>query len=222
MSMRYLLLPILLALPAFAVPNIPALGKWPPWTHPKRPAADDNNKIDRYPDVPICKYIPGDAGWPSPQAWARLNDTIDGRLLATLPLARVCHQSGDTGSGPFSAYNSTACNDVKTAFLTAGPAILCVLTLHPILSPSSDGCLSRLKWGPVSDAASRNPTPGEILNPYWQNETCSPFTGPQIQCTLGNRAVYSINVTGVSDVQAGIAFAARHNVRLVVRNTGIE
>lgn len=64
--------------------------------------------------------------------------------------------------------------------------------------------------------------PGEILNPYWQNETCSPFTASELPCELGNRAVYSINVTEPEDVQAGLEFATRNNIRLVIRNTGIE
>ena len=66
------------------------------------------------------------------------------------------------------------------------------------------------------------PVPGEIFNPYWQNETCSPFTPANVSCELGNRAVYSINVSGHADVQAGLNFATKNNVRLVIRNTGIE
>jgi hypothetical protein len=38
-----------------------------------------------------CKVIPGDKGWPNPQAWAQLNQTVKGRLIATVPIAEVCH-----------------------------------------------------------------------------------------------------------------------------------
>ncbi|GJC99261.1 FAD binding domain-containing protein [Colletotrichum higginsianum] len=36
---------------------------------------------------PSCKYLPGDPGWPSADAWAQLNRTVDGRLVATVPYA---------------------------------------------------------------------------------------------------------------------------------------
>lgn len=38
-----------------------------------------------------CRTMPGDASWPNSQAWAKLNSTINGRLIATVPLASVCH-----------------------------------------------------------------------------------------------------------------------------------
>ncbi|GAB1314564.1 FAD-dependent isoamyl alcohol oxidase [Madurella fahalii] len=133
-----------------------------------------------------CRYIPGDAGWPSRRDWARLNATVGGRLIATVPLAHVCHKVG-----PFAAYDEGACEDLGDAIQDAGPSTLCTV-------------------------------PGEIFNPYWQNDSCSPFTSPWAPCTLGNRPAYSINVTGPADVQAGLEFAAKNNVRLVIKNTGID
>ena len=38
-----------------------------------------------------CKVIPGDKKWPSMQTWAHLNQTVGGRLIATTPIAEVCH-----------------------------------------------------------------------------------------------------------------------------------
>ena len=38
-----------------------------------------------------CRYLPGDAWWPSNQEWSSLNDTIGGRLIAGKPLAQVCY-----------------------------------------------------------------------------------------------------------------------------------
>ncbi|KAI2603192.1 uncharacterized protein GGS25DRAFT_516157 [Hypoxylon fragiforme] len=38
-----------------------------------------------------CKYLPGDANWPSQDEWATLNNTINGRLVATVPLGSPCH-----------------------------------------------------------------------------------------------------------------------------------
>ena len=41
-----------------------------------------------------CKYIPGDAAWPTLDTWNQLNDTVGGRLIATVPQAAVCHVGG--------------------------------------------------------------------------------------------------------------------------------
>lgn len=37
--------------------------------------------------------MPGDAGWPSVQDWASLNETVGGQLIATVPLAAACHDA---------------------------------------------------------------------------------------------------------------------------------
>ncbi|KAJ5238505.1 hypothetical protein N7468_003124 [Penicillium chermesinum] len=49
---------------------------------------------------PQCRYLPGDVQWPRQKLWDRLNATVDGRLIATAPLASVCHDP---------QYNETAC-----------------------------------------------------------------------------------------------------------------
>ncbi|KAL4861793.1 hypothetical protein BDV12DRAFT_203646 [Aspergillus spectabilis] len=51
-----------------------------------------------------CRCMPGDACWPSPAAWSRFNQTIDGRLIATVPLGTPCHGS---------AYNVTECDALR-------------------------------------------------------------------------------------------------------------
>ena len=38
-----------------------------------------------------CRCFPGDACWPSQAEWASLNSSVDGRLIATIPLASPCH-----------------------------------------------------------------------------------------------------------------------------------
>ncbi|KAI1423494.1 putative FAD-dependent isoamyl alcohol oxidase [Xylaria sp. FL1777] len=62
--------------------------------------------------------------------------------------------------------------------------------------------------------------PAEIMNGYYQNQSCDPFTDSSKPCELGNYASYSINVTGADDVIAAINFAHEQNVRLVVKSTG--
>ncbi|KAF9630333.1 putative fad fmn-containing isoamyl alcohol oxidase protein [Lasiodiplodia theobromae] len=38
-----------------------------------------------------CRCLPGDDCWPTPSDWQQLNETVDGRLVATTPLAAPCH-----------------------------------------------------------------------------------------------------------------------------------
>lgn len=39
-----------------------------------------------------CRSIPGDDGWPSESDWSGLNQTVNGNLIATVPIAAVCHR----------------------------------------------------------------------------------------------------------------------------------
>lgn len=54
-----------------------------------------------------CKYLPHDKQWPSAAQWARLNHTVSGRLIATVPQASVCHTL------PYKDYNETACDTLQ-------------------------------------------------------------------------------------------------------------
>nr|UYO77191.1 FAD-dependent isoamyl alcohol dehydrogenase [Trichoderma balearicum] len=63
-------------------------------------------------------------------------------------------------------------------------------------------------------------SPAEILNQNFQNYSCVPFTNEYQSCNLGNYASYVVDVTGADDVRNAIAFAKKHNVRIVIKNTG--
>nr|A0A0C6E5D0.1 RecName: Full=FAD-linked oxidoreductase orf1; AltName: Full=Betaenone biosynthesis cluster protein B; AltName: Full=FAD-dependent BBE enzyme-like protein; Flags: Precursor [Neocamarosporium betae]BAQ25462.1 putative FAD binding domain protein [Neocamarosporium betae] len=60
----------------------------------------------------------------------------------------------------------------------------------------------------------------EIMNPWYQNTSCSPFYRVDQPCTLGNYVSYAIPVSGPEDVVTAINFTQTHNVRLVIKNTG--
>ncbi|KAI1122305.1 FAD binding domain protein [Nemania abortiva] len=64
------------------------------------------------------------------------------------------------------------------------------------------------------------PNPVEIMAPEWQNYTCDPFTSKSAPCSIGNYVDYTINVSSVADIAAGMKFAQQNNVRLVIKNTG--
>lgn len=58
-----------------------------------------------------CRSIPGDAAWPSTEKWDALNKTVNGRLIATVPIPSVCHLK------PFGNYNEDSCAAVQKAWL---------------------------------------------------------------------------------------------------------
>ena len=60
------------------------------------------------------------------------------------------------------------------------------------------------------------------MSPIFLNQSCDPFTPEPRLCEIGNYAEYSINVTGPSDMAAGVKFAQEKNIRLVIKNTGHE
>ncbi|KAK4667680.1 hypothetical protein QC763_310680 [Podospora pseudopauciseta] len=62
--------------------------------------------------------------------------------------------------------------------------------------------------------------PGAALWTYFTNETCRPTLNPTDSCTLGYYGVYVISATTRNHIKAGIDFARRNNIRLVIRNTG--
>ncbi|KAK4184562.1 hypothetical protein QBC35DRAFT_505668 [Podospora australis] len=127
---------------------------------------------------PKCRYLPGDAQWPSPSTWNQLNTTVGGRLIAGRPLARSCYNPG---------VNPAQCAAIKAEWTE----------LDPFLED-----------------------PVNVVAPYWQNNTCSPFLGPNGPCALGNLASYAIRVSTPQDAIAGVNFANANNIRLTIKNTG--
>ncbi|KAL2881423.1 hypothetical protein SGCOL_002988 [Colletotrichum sp. CLE4] len=69
-------------------------------------------------------------------------------------------------------------------------------------------------------AKSSVPEPAEILAPYFLNNSCDPFGSESKPCTLENYVSYSVDVRGVDDIIATVRFANKHNIRLVIKNTG--
>ncbi|OQD79836.1 hypothetical protein PENANT_c043G07633 [Penicillium antarcticum] len=55
-----------------------------------------------------CRCLPGDDCWPSTLVWNAFNQSVDGRLVATEPLAIHCHAP---------SYNSTQCNTLREGWL---------------------------------------------------------------------------------------------------------
>ncbi|KAI1760167.1 FAD-binding domain-containing protein [Hypoxylon sp. FL1150] len=69
------------------------------------------NIVSRPQQSPECKYLPGDANWPSQDEWAALNNTVGGRLIATVPLGSPCHDP---------AYDNELCASLQEQWLYSG------------------------------------------------------------------------------------------------------
>jgi hypothetical protein len=58
--------------------------------------------------------------------------------------------------------------------------------------------------------------------PFYGNSSCYPSNADTCTatCDQGIVPTYVIKATKVSHIQAGVRFAKRHNLRLIIRNTG--
>ncbi|KAK8074142.1 FAD-linked oxidoreductase [Apiospora phragmitis] len=54
-----------------------------------------------------CRTIPSDAAWPDISVWAKLNDTVGGKLVAAVPLAAPCHKT--LNGQPRALYDEEKC-----------------------------------------------------------------------------------------------------------------
>ncbi|UNI15432.1 hypothetical protein JDV02_001967 [Purpureocillium takamizusanense] len=59
-----------------------------------------------------------------------------------------------------------------------------------------------------------------VMAPLFANQSCDPFQPRSSPCTLGNYVRYAVDARTPQHVAETLAFAARHRIRLVVRNTG--
>ncbi|KAF2726820.1 FAD-binding domain-containing protein [Polyplosphaeria fusca] len=58
-----------------------------------------------------CKCFPGDDCWPSASQWNKLNETVNGQLIETVPLGSPCHDPN---------YDSNACDALREQWLYSG------------------------------------------------------------------------------------------------------
>ncbi|KAH7326310.1 FAD binding domain protein [Stachybotrys elegans] len=129
-----------------------------------------------------CRCFPGEPCWPSNNDWDRLNQTVNGKLIATVPIASPCH---DTFEGV--AFNATECARIQEAWVIPE---FHVETAH---SPQAA---------------------------FFSNESCDPFSHRSSPCEVGSYVAYAVAAAGASDYLSTMEFARKHNLRLVIRNTG--
>lgn len=59
-----------------------------------------------------CHCLPTDSCWPAPSAWASLNTTVGGSLIATVPIGSPCHAPH---------YDAVACASIKANWTKPEP-----------------------------------------------------------------------------------------------------
>ncbi|KAK1831166.1 FAD binding domain-protein [Podospora conica] len=78
-------------------------------------AAATNNPLSTLLSKPSppspCRCFPGDACWPTPNEWNRFNKTLGGKLVATVPVGAVCHDSS------FGPYDAARCSALRETWL---------------------------------------------------------------------------------------------------------
>lgn len=79
-------------------------------------------------------------------------------------------------------------------------------------------CWNEFDANNVSSLASSS----SVMQLFFANQTCDPFTAESKACTLGNFPDYSVNVSSSDDIVAAVNFARDNNIRFVIKNTGHE
>lgn len=54
-----------------------------------------------------CRCFPGDSCWPTTAEWTSFNESVGGRLVATVPIAASCHHSA------LAPYDASTCEDLR-------------------------------------------------------------------------------------------------------------
>jgi hypothetical protein len=60
-----------------------------------------------------CKCGPTDSCWPSASTWSSFNQTVGGRLIKTIPIGSVCHQTTIVEQTTINDYNAAQCANVQ-------------------------------------------------------------------------------------------------------------
>jgi hypothetical protein len=149
-----------------------------------------------------CRCLPADDCWPSSSSWDRLNETINGRLIATVPVGAPCHDPN---------YDEEACAAVRESWMDPR---LQYFPLHNILW--------YIEYKYMRLICCSLPSSSSVMAHFFANQSCDAFTPREQPCLLGNYVSYSANVSTAEDVSASLKFAKKNNIRVVVRNTGHE
>lgn len=147
-----------------------------------------------------CRCRPWEQCWPTLEAWSCLNASLNSHLVDLRPIAAVCQEPN---------LDQPACDIVRrmsdSGRWRAG---------QPGLSFQSSSFEQAL-----------TECPGALINTLWEsglgpNEACSLSSAQGQSCHQGRIPLYAAIVESAQEVQTAVKFAGKHNLRLVIRNTG--
>ncbi|EED23613.1 FAD/FMN-containing isoamyl alcohol oxidase MreA [Talaromyces stipitatus ATCC 10500] len=79
------------------------------WAVPATSSSSTSSSPASYPPRSSqCRCFPGDACWPSAVAWSNFNESVDGTLIKTIPLATPCHNP---------SYSAAECDILRERWL---------------------------------------------------------------------------------------------------------
>ncbi|CAG8979299.1 hypothetical protein HYALB_00002422 [Hymenoscyphus albidus] len=90
----------------------------------------------------------------------------------------------------------------------------------PCHDPTYDEAACTALQNSWTDPGTHLPSSSSVMQAFFANQSCDPFTPREQPCLLGNYARYAIDVITVDDIKASLSFAQENNVRFLVRNTG--
>ncbi|KAJ7612723.1 FAD-binding domain-containing protein [Roridomyces roridus] len=137
--------------------------------------------------------------WASSVPWAKLNDSVDGRLVRGIPFARACFSG--VGAGVEGSAGSELCAEVQRDYLN-----------HVALQDSF-GTYINTQWETCAA------TDEKCLLDFTDVTNPKAFEAPKI-CSQGSIPEYGVNVSSAQDVVEAFKFSKEHGVPLVVKNTG--
>ncbi|KAF8586167.1 FAD-binding domain-containing protein [Ramaria rubella] len=134
----------------------------------------------------------------TPDQWAALNTSVEGRLFAGVPFAKPCfsmfegREVGVDGEGCEGVQRGYANETIRTA-APAGQ-----------INPQWETCQSRAE---------------SCLLDYTDPFNNAPDASPH-ECKLGSVSEYYIKIQTAADIQSALAFSRTTHVPLVIKNTG--
>ncbi|KIJ42536.1 hypothetical protein M422DRAFT_170983 [Sphaerobolus stellatus SS14] len=131
-------------------------------------------------------------------AWAALNDSVDGRLHANVPFAAACFASFN---GQEHDTNSEECLSVRKRYTDEK------------IRTSNPAAFIETQW-----ETCQNTQKACLLDQHDPSSTL-PTSDGRI-CSLGSISEYYIDVRSAKDVQAAFSFSKTTGVPLVIKNTG--
>ncbi|KAM0326318.1 hypothetical protein ACHAQA_006918 [Verticillium albo-atrum] len=134
--------------------------------------------------------------------------------VAAAPAANSCYcLPGDAcwpKASAWSQFNSTV----------GGRLVATVPIGSPCHDPTYDAAACAQLQSQWTNPLTHIPSSSSVMQTFFANQSCDPFTDRTKPCTLGNYVSYAVDVECSSDVARALKFAKANNLRVVVRNTG--